>query len=496
MFGFETSDEYVRARDMLQNAGYSYDGISGVLGEAEWVTPRAVDLPRFERRLGEQTAQNTLIRLFLLGTATPIVHVRQALQPMTMEQWGKAGLLREPAADGTIRGAVRLTPLENLLLAADCPKSDASEAPVDFVMSPGGTSLQLGWSTIQHSSRRTLDLGTGCGYLGLLAAPFSETVVATDRCERAALMTRFNAQLNGIHQMESRAGDLWEPVHGERFDLIVSNPPFVITPKQRLMFRDSGMRGDEFCRRLIREAPEYLEDGGFCQMLGNFARRAGSSWRDELAAWFSGLGCDALVLITQRQPIDEYAMTWITTTESQDAEIVPRLFDEWMDYYEGEQIEEVLYFLVNLRRRDGASHWTHIDEESVKIAGACGDGICERFALLEFLNELPAVDALLDEHLTLAPHSRLVQEHVMTAEGPRVSGNRLEMRGGLRHSAQLDVNVMRLLTYCDGQQPLRSLLAALAEAIGIEEDRMTHAALPVVRHLIERGFVGPARLMS
>jgi hypothetical protein len=339
-------------------------------------------------------------------------------------------------------------------------------------------------------------LGTGCGYLGLVAAGFSNRVIATDRNERAVTMARFNALLNGIGQMETRVGDLWEPVRGERFDLALSNPPFVISPEQRLIFRDSGMRGDDFCRQLIREVPAYLEEGGFCQMLGNFAHRADKPWREELPGWFADLGCDAVVLVTKRQPIDEYAMTWITTTESQDVMVVPRMFDEWMDYYERQQIEQISYLLINLRRRSGASNWTYIDEEEVLIAGECGDSIQSRFALFDYLADLPSDEALLDDCLVLAPRARLVQEHAMTTEGPKVAENRLEMRGGLRHLAKLDVHVMRLLVYCDGQQPLRALLTSLAEALDIELDRMVQIAMPVVRHLLERGFLQLTRLIS
>ena len=489
MLGFSAHDDYVRARDVLQHGDYSYDAVSETLGKAEWITPQAIDLPRYERRLREPTAHNTLIRLFLQGSAVLADHVRRALRPMKLEQWIEAGLLAPPTSEDQVRSAVRLTPIQDLVLAADCPQLDACQAPADYVMPPGGTSLQLGWSAIRRPARRTLDVGTGCGYLGLVAASFSDRVIATDRNERAVMMARFNARLNDVDQMESRVGDLWEPVRGERFDLILSNPPFVITPERRLMFRDSGKRGDEFCRHLIRDMPDYLNEGGFCQMLGNFAHRAHSPWREELSDWFADLGCDALVLITKRQPIDEYAMTWITSTGSQDVTIVPRLFDEWMDYYDQQQIEEVSYFLVNLRRRSGTANWTHIDEEGVTIAGECGDVIQGRFELLDYLAESPSDDTLLNERLILDPHVRMVQEHVMTGEGPRVTQNRLEKRGGLRHSAQLDVNVMRFLVYCDGQQPLRALLTDLATTLGIEPHRVTEIALPVVRHLLERGFL-------
>ncbi len=390
----------------MARCNYSQAAISEALGEAKWFTPMAIDLPRFGRRVKEPTVNNTLIRLLLLGETVPAELVQQALQPMTLDAWIEAGLLHRPTSQEGVCSAVRLTPLDDFLLAADCPQVDAMETAADFVMPPAGTSLQLGWSAIRHAARRTLDLGTGCGYLGLVASAFSSEVVATDRNERAVAMARFNARLNQIDRMETRVGDLWDPVVGERFDLVLSNPPFVITPQRRLLFRDSGMRGDEFCRRLIREVPAYLEQGGFCQMLGNYAHRRDKPWRQDLSDWFSDLGCDVLVLVTRRQPIDEYAMDWITSTESQDVAVVPRMFNEWMDYYESEQIEQVSYLSVNLRQRSGSANWIYVDEEEVRIAGQCGDAIHNRFALLDFLVQLPSDAALMDECLMLDPHAQ------------------------------------------------------------------------------------------
>jgi hypothetical protein len=332
--------------------------------------------------------------------------------------------------------------------------------------------------------------------LGLIAAPFSEQVVATDRNERAAMIARFNALLNGIDHVEVRVGDLFDPVAGERFDLVVSNPPFVITPHQRLMFRDGGVRGDEFCQNLIREVPGYLEDGGFCQMLGNFAHRTNRRWRDDLGGWFADLGCDVLVLITRQQSIEDYAMSWITTTESQDVTVVPKMFDEWMEFYEREQIERISFVHVTMRRGGSGTNWTHVDEKELKIVGECGDLIRRRFEILDFLAALAGDEALLDERVMLAPQVRLVQEHVMTGEGPRVAANQLEMRGGFRHAVQLDVNLTRLLVYCDGQQPLRNLLGDIAQSLDADLDRIVQIALPAVRHLLERGILIPIKLLS
>src|SRR6185369_14241112 len=99
---------------------------------------------------------------------------------------------------------------------------------------------------------RVLDLGCGQGLQALLAAPHAADVVATDRNPRAVSLTRLAAALNGS-SVAARQGDLLEPVTGELFDLVVSNPPFVVSPGRRYTYRDAGLEGDEVCRRLVGE---------------------------------------------------------------------------------------------------------------------------------------------------------------------------------------------------------------------------------------------------
>ena len=74
--------------------------------------------------------------------------------------------------------------------------------------------------------RSALDLGSGAGTLALVLAADAARVIGTDINPRAIALARANATLNGIGNVEFRAGDLYEPVQGDEFDLIVSQPPY------------------------------------------------------------------------------------------------------------------------------------------------------------------------------------------------------------------------------------------------------------------------------
>ncbi|WP_454300017.1 methyltransferase [Salana multivorans] len=156
--------------------------------------------------------------------------------------------------------------------------------PAGHVLGIGGASRTLAQLTIRRPVERVLDLGTGCGIQALHAARHTRVVVATDVDERALAFTRFNAALNlspsdGV--VETRLGSMLEPVAGERFDLVVSNPPFVITPREAGMteytYRDGGASGDDLVRDLVGSLGSVLTPGGVAQLLGELGAPRGAA---------------------------------------------------------------------------------------------------------------------------------------------------------------------------------------------------------------------------
>lgn len=115
---------------------------------------------------------------------------------------------------------------------------------------------------------RVLDLCTGSGLLAITAATRTPAspVTAVDVSRRAVLATRLNAMLNGV-RIRALRGRLFAPVEGQRFHLIVSNPPYVPGP-DRIPERgparawEAGDRGRAFIDRICADAPGHLEPGG------------------------------------------------------------------------------------------------------------------------------------------------------------------------------------------------------------------------------------------
>lgn len=116
--------------------------------------------------------------------------------------------------------------------------------------------------------RRVLEICTGSGLLALAAAEGgAESVTATDLSLRSVATTWLNTRRCGA-QVRVRRGDLFAPVRGHRFDLILANPPYVPSlarraPRHRMArCWDAGIAGRAFIDRICAEAPKHLAAAG------------------------------------------------------------------------------------------------------------------------------------------------------------------------------------------------------------------------------------------
>ncbi|CAN5608732.1 hypothetical protein BH23ACT6_BH23ACT6_10940 [soil metagenome] len=138
--------------------------------------------------------------------------------------------------------------------------------------------------------------------------------VVTDLSARALHCAQLTAALNGVG-VDARLGSGFRPVEGECFDLLVCNPPFVITPRgsgeESLQYRDAGSVGDGWVLgRFDHRGRGFPDAGGLAIFLGNWEVGPGQGWPERVSDWLDRTGLDALVIQRDEQDPGEYAETW------------------------------------------------------------------------------------------------------------------------------------------------------------------------------------------
>ncbi|MCH7527648.1 MAG: methyltransferase, partial [Planctomycetes bacterium] len=473
-------------RNVFVAAGYQTAAISKLLKANLLSLPSVAELPEMLRRTDGGSPFETFVRLFVLGVSAEVDAVRRALDPMNPDVWAKAGML---AIDGeTVTATLRLLPFQGLLVATESVADTGARRP-DFVLGISRSTLTLGGFTIRRRVRRMLDLGTGCGFQALLAAKHCEHVHATDRNTRAIAFARFNACLNGYSNIAFSVGDLFEPVRGELFDLVTTNPPFVISPESAYIYRDSGMSVDQFVRKTVCEVPKYLEDGGYFQMICNWAHVGQQKWQARLGEWFAGTGCDAWVIRRQTQTPWDYTRVWCdagkTPQQSSDD------FERWMAYYKREGIGAISTGFIMMRRRRAPTNWFRADDWTERLQEETGNDVLEGFGNQDFLESARDDAALLNARLRVSPRVRLEQQCQPSNGVWRCVGARVHRVGGLNCSGSVDPLMAGLIVRCDGKRPLGELLSELPISQETDGGLIRSPLLAAIRRLIARGILLP-----
>ncbi|MEE2814524.1 MAG: methyltransferase, partial [Actinomycetota bacterium] len=281
----------------LDSADFRSDPLRSLWGEeADDALGRGLREPILRALHGRDDVLSTLGRLWVLGMPQPQAAVERALPGVGVAGVVALGLARlqsesvYPQALIRPQSFVDADGVGEWWIASDLDEIALGTAlPADHVLGVGGASRTLAELVIPVPVQRALDLGTGCGIQALLVSRHAGAVVATDISARALAYAELNAQLNGVHNIEFQLGSLFEPVAGETFDLIVSNPPFVITPRAtgvpEYEYRDGGLVGDALVEEFLRGAPAHLAPGGIAQLLGNWESRAGVRGLDRVRSW-------------------------------------------------------------------------------------------------------------------------------------------------------------------------------------------------------------------
>jgi hypothetical protein len=486
-----TADVVDRLRAALDSADFRYDAVAEQLGPIAHAA-----LMRNETTPGmvatrDGSALSTLIRLWPLQAAVPLADADRAL-PGLVEPLCASGLLERSSDE--VRALVDLRPYADeshdwWVVSDLTPGLDGrgNRVSADHVLGISSASSSLAQLTVRDPVGRALDLGTGCGVQSLHLAGHSATVVATDVNERALAMTRLNAALNDV-EPDVRSGSLYEPVEHESFDLIVTNPPFVVSPAtgERLVYRDSGLPGDEMVRRVVTGAPQHLLPGGRCQVLANWLHRRGEPWQDRLTGWLTGNGCDAWVV--QREVADpaEYVELWLRDAGLHGtAEYVAR-YDAWLGWFAEQEVDGVGFGWLDLRRVDhlGREPVLRLDEWPYEVEQPLGPEVAAQARRTDFL---AGTGDLADTVLVVRDDVRQETYGAPGAADPETIV--LRQQRGMRRAHTADTVTAGMVGACDGELTVGRILDAIGALL--DRDGLREEYADQVRTLVADGFLTP-----
>lgn len=485
----------------LEAAGYRADAVRDLWGPTvDTAIGHGLTEPARRVVAGRRDPLAVLAQLLFLGLPASGDAVDAALPTLRAEGLVGLGLAH---GDGDLVVADALVRPQDISDAAGeghwWIASDLDEAavggplPLGHVLGVGGASLTLAGLQIDSPVDRALDIGTGCGIQALRARRAADHVVATDVSERALAFTRLNAQLNDIDGIETRLGSLFEPVAGEEFARVVSNPPFVITPRVEGVpayeYRDGGMAGDDLVAAFVGGVGGVLAVGGVAQLLGNWEYRADQDGLDRVRAWVAASSVPLEAWVIEREQLDPlaYAELWVRDggTAPGSPAYAP-LVQAWLDDFADRGVTGIGFGYIVLRRSAGAPTLARYERVTGPVAGALGPHLGEALNASDRLALLSdeALDAAV---LRVADDVTEARHHAPGAEAPQV----IELRQGGAFGRVLEVDpaLAGLVGACDGDLPVGVLVAAIADLLEVDAAALRADLLPRVRELVFTGFL-------
>jgi methylase of polypeptide subunit release factors len=465
----------------LRRAGYSEDAVYDLLGEDAYST-EVGEVSTEERRL-PSTRVADIVRLLFLQLPLPRGDAESAFGGDGLGALEATGLATI-GADVVPNG--RILPIGNLLLASDGFSQDADD-PEDYVATYTPTARVLDSLTPRPRVERALDVGTGSGVHALLAAQHAQHVIATDVNPRALAYTQLNAVLNGLRNVECRHGSLFEPVEGERFDLITCNAPYVVSPERRWVYRDSGFEGDEVSERLVAAAALHLADGGYAAMLVSWLGFDSDDPDERVVGWAEATGCDSWILPTVNADPLTHASEWNSHLAGAALE---EALEEWTRYFDSLGVELVSEGAVILHRGDGAVQTSRVDELDEEDLDDASGQILRAFEARAWLAEHDDDRSILAVRASVASQLRLERE--LEGSGGRavdVDGQ-IEIAEGTKHAVDVTADVQEVIASLDSSMTLADVIETTAQRLALEDDEieaLREEAVEVVAELLELG---------
>ncbi|HSP42599.1 MAG TPA: methyltransferase [Luteolibacter sp.] len=471
-------------RERFRRVGFQKQALESLGLPEHWLrsaVPRAALLGHTR----DGTPLDSLIRLFTFGDSLDGERAFYALGD-AVHGLLEIGFLE--AGGGVLRSRYQIVPAGEGWIACDFHRRQGEDAD-DFVMGIGPSSMLLA-ALAPVGAGRALEMACGIGWLSGKLAAAGMQVVASDLNARAIELGRFSARLNGIAGVDFRHGDGFSSVAGEKFELIVANPPYVQSPGGNMIYKESRA-GDSICARLLREVPEYLAPDGIAVVLINWSHTSDDDWTEGPLSWVTPAGTRRWLFQSDCSSPADYAWKWISSDlrfrEEQTAVDEVR---RWLDFYQNAGVNRISGGFMVVQKCGPGGEWTRTESRAAENFDVrSGD---ELRRVIENETWLAVGHSLLEARFTVPDgvraEVRMVLENGWTRETIRLTS---PMR--FAYNGQIDENLLRLLEIVrSGKKP-----AAMVEEIRSKPEYASIPDLParisdLTRELVRHGLLVPA----
>ena len=284
------SDELAFLIATLRTAGYTEEGLEDLLDPSA-LLPNHLPAALWKCDQ-EDSARSVCAQLWLLHETVTRSRVERLVGADGLEALIRQGFLDE---DGSgLRARVDLYPCCDAWVFTD-HRVQSEAISKEHVYPLGCDSYTLARATPRRRVGRVLDLCTGSGIHAILAAAHSQESLGVDLGSRALAFARLNAAVQGA-RCRFLQGDLYEPVAGQTFDLILSNPPWVALPSRREtrdlldspLYRWGGITGEVFTERIVAGLNFALAPGGTLAMFVFYPVMSRRTYVERIRSWLGG----------------------------------------------------------------------------------------------------------------------------------------------------------------------------------------------------------------
>lgn len=439
-----------------------------------------------------ELAWHTLARVFFLNVSVPAQALARAIAPFALDDLRSRGILIKEPGD-LVRSHAAIIPVGELLTFRDFePGETGHPLRPDHVLGVGMATSMLSTLTVRFDASRMLDVGTGQGFHAMAAAGHCGRIIATDVNPRALAFARWGIEANAIDNVELRQGSLYDPVAAEApFDLIVSNPPFIISPKHDLVCLGGETEGDDLVHRLVQSTPSHLAEHGFACIACNWHHADTESWSHRPRHWLSSSGCDAWLIRIREQTAAEYVDQWMAEAAIAGPDGVAISREAWTASLQRLGAAFVSLGVLVIRKRTSQRHWFRADSLALEdCAGDASEQILRIFDNQTLLAECDDKSELAELAWGLTPHHELVQRRKGTGGGGwSVEQSRLRQTSGFAFEVELDSHASELLGFLDGMTPSREIIAVMAKRMKADPEHAVKASGAFLSHLAELGYL-------